>query len=287
MKKASAFFNRLLRPPRWILFSAPPLVFSALALIFINELEDSIPAYVIYGMSVYCLAIIIIPLPKFIRKTKCGIRQVMSRSEFGRKYLDDCAFRACVGIFQGMAIDFFYVAFRIFLGIRYASIWFITMAAYYLMLGIIRLVLAVNYRRRTKVKEAVCYRRTAWLLFALNIPMGAMIALMVITDYGYSYPGYVIYVSAMYSFYTLIVSIINLVKFKKSGSPILSAAKVVNFVAALMSILALQTAMIAQFSDQSDNFRKTMNAITGSGIWLCVITIAVYMLINTKKQKMR
>ena len=115
--------------------------------------------------------------------------------------------------------------------------------------------------------------------------MGGMIVLVVLTDSGYSYPGYVIYLSALYTFYTIILAIVNLVKFRKLGSPILSAAKVLSFVAALMSLLGLQTAMISQFSTGGEKFRRIMNAITGGGVWCSVILIAVTMLLRSRKMK--
>ena len=204
---------------------------------------------------------------------------------FGGKYVGDLAFRGSVSIYQGMMVNFFYVVFRIFVGIRYASVWFITIAIYYLLLGVMRLSLILSYRNRNVKSELRCYRRTARLLFLLNIPMGGMIVLMVLTDSGYSYPGYVIYLSALYTFYTIILAIVNLVKFRKLGSPILSAAKVLNFVAALMSLLGLQTAMISQFSNEGENFRRIMNALTGSGVWIAVILTAVYMLLHSRKMK--
>ena len=184
-----------------------------------------------------------------------------------------------------MMVNFFYVVFRILAGIRYASVWFLSIAIYHLLLGIMRLSLALSCRNRNMKSELRCYRRTAWLLFLLNIPMGGMIVLMVLTDSGYSYPGYVIYLSSLYTFYTIILAIVNLVKFRKLGSPILSAAKILNFVAALMSLLGLQTAMISQFSTEGENFRRMMNAITGGGVWFSVILIAVYMLLHSRKLK--
>ena len=204
---------------------------------------------------------------------------------FGGRYVSDLAFRGSVSIYQGMTVNFLYVLFRIVVGIRYASVWFISMAVYYLVLGVLRLSLILSYRHRNDIDELRCYRRTAWLLFLLNIPMGVMILLMALANSGYSYPGYIIYISAMYTFYTIISSVINLVKFRKLGSPILSAAKVLNFIAALMSVLSLQTAMIAQFGAENDDFRKMMNAMTGGVIWLFVILTAVYMLHRSRKMK--
>ena len=88
--------------------------------------------------------------------------------------------------------------------IRYASVWFLSMVVYYLVLGGLRAYLIVCYRRRTLELERRCYHATAWLLFLLNIPMGGMIVLMVRTDSGFSYPGYIIYLSALYTFYPII-----------------------------------------------------------------------------------
>ncbi len=285
MKKALAILGKILHPPKWVIFLAPPIVFAALIYIFATEQSNSTPAYVIYGMSAYCFTVLILPLPKLIRNAKASVMRQINGTAFGGRYVNDLAFRGSVSIYQGMTVNFFYVLFRVVVGIRYASVWFISMAVYYLVLGALRLSLILNYRHRSDIDELHCYRRTAWLLFLLNIPMGGMIILMVLTNSGYSYPGYVIYLSAMYTFYTMIFSVINLVKFRKLGSPILSAAKVLNFVAAFMSVLGLQTAMIAQFGAESDSFRKMMNAITGGVIWLLVILTAVYMLHRSRKMK--
>mgnify|MGYP004562861887 CR=1 FL=1 len=284
MKKALAIFGKLLHPPIWVLLFIPPVVFAALIYIFLTEQNNSALAYPIYGLSAYCLTVLILPLPKRIQNAKVCVMRRINDTAFGGKYVSDLAFRGSVSIYQGIAVNFFYGLFRIVVGIRYASVWFVSMAVYYLVLAVLRLSLILNYRHKSKTDELRCYRRTGWWLFLLNLPMGGMILLMVLTNSGYSYPGYVIYLSAMYTFYTMVTSVVNLVRFRRLGSPILSAAKVLNFIAALMSILGLQTAMIARFSSEGDGFRKMMNAITGGAIWLSVILIAVYMLHRSSKR---
>ena len=284
MKRVWTLLERLLHPPKWVLLTLPPIVFAALIYVLLKG-KNSMPAYMIYCMSAYCLTIWVLPLPRLFRKAKANMIHRLTGTVFGEKYIGDLAFRGSVSIYQGMMVNFLYVVFRIFVGIRYASVWFLTIAIYYLLLGIMRLSLILSYRNRNMKSELRCYRRTAWLLFLLNIPMGGMIVLMVLTDSGYSYPGYVIYLSALYTFYTIILAIVNLVKFRKLGRPILSAAKVLNFVAALMSLLGLQTAMISQFSTEGENFRRMMNAMTGSGVWIAVILAAVTMLLHSRKMK--
>lgn len=290
MEQAKMFFQKLLHPSKWVLIFVPPLSFAALIFIFATQTTRNVSAYMIYCMSAYSLTIWLAALPRLIKKMKTAIMtsrimRKVSRSKITGRYLNDLAFRGSVSIYQGVAVNVFYVVFRIVAGIRYASVWFISMAVYYLVLGCLRAYLIVCYRRRDPELEHRCYHTTAWLLFLLNVPMGGMIVLMVRTNSGFSYPGYIIYLSALYTFYTMVTSIQNLVKFRKLGSPILSAAKVLNFIAAMMSILGLQTAMISHFSENGESYRKMMNAITGGFVYGIVILIAVIMLLCSRKTR--
>ena len=113
--------------------------------------------------------------------------------------------------------------------------------------------------------------------------MVGMIYLTVRTNSGFPYPGYIIYVSAIYTFYTFGVSVYNMVKQRKSKSTIISASKIINFVSAVMSVLALQNAMIASFSNNDESFRRLMNTITGGRVYAIVIATAIMMLVHSKK----
>ena len=288
MQRAKKLLAALLRPKTRVLVTVPPLSFAALAWLFAAGRTNSAAAYALYTLSAYSLSIWVAAAPVLFRRVAAALRasravQGLKRSGFGGRYLSDRAFRGSVGIYQGMIVNFCYVAFRLTVGVCYASVWFLSMAVYYLVLGALRAYLIICYRRRNPVLEQRCYRITAWLLFLLNIPMGGMIVLMVRTNSGYSYPGSVIYLSALYTFYAFILSIVNVVRFRALGSPILSAAKVLNLVSALMSLLGLQTAMIARFSPNGEEYRKLMNTITGSAVYTAVIVIAVYMLRRSRK----
>lgn len=285
MGRARKLLQKLLHPPIWVLNFVPLLSFAALAAVFIRQCPENILVYLIYSLSAYSLTIWLAALLGLTKRAKSAMmgsklmRKAAASPIMGR-YFKDLAFRGSISIYQGIAVNLFYVAFRIMAAIRYASIWFLSMAVYYLVLGGLRAYLIVYYRRRTPELERRCYHTTAWFLFLLNIPMGGMIVLMVRTDSGFSYPGYVIYLSALYTFYTMITSAINLIRFRRLGSPILSAAKVLHFVAAMMSILGLQTAMISRFSENGENYRRMMNAITGGFVYGIVILIAIYMLLH-------
>ena len=279
--------QKLLHPPVWVQVIVPVLSFSALVVVFVRRSAENTLTYFIYSMSAYSLVLWVMAVPRLTKRLKSaiigsGLMQKALASSFVKQYLSDPAFRGSISIYQGMAVNFFYVVFCVIAGVRYASVWFVSMAVYYLVLGGLRAYLIIGYRRRNPHREVLCYRTTAWLLFLLNIPMGGMIVLMVRTNSGYTYPGYIIYLSALYTFYAMVTSVIRLVKFRKLGSPILSAAKVLHFVAAMMSILGLQTAMISRFSINGAAYRKMMNAITGGVVYGIVILIAVYMLFHSR-----
>ena len=123
MKKLLAVLKKVLHPPKLVLLIVSAVVFSALILIFLTERLNSAAAYPIFVLSAYCLTILLLPLPKLIRNAKTGISICISRVPFVRRYMDDISFRGSVGIYQGAAVNFFYVVFRIYAGIRYASMW--------------------------------------------------------------------------------------------------------------------------------------------------------------------
>lgn len=291
MKRAKVILRRLIYPPK-LVYSLVPVSFIALIFIFAAGSTEGIAAYVFYTLSAYSLVLLLAILPRFIAVIKglvsrSRIRKKILSTAIGGRYVNDLSFRGSVSIYQGMTVNFLYMLFRIVTGIKYASVWFISMAVYYMVLGVVRTYLIMSYRRADRYHGAArrafeynCYRRTALSLFLLNIPMGGMIVLMIVDNSGYSYPGMVIYLSAMYTFYSMISSLTSLWKYSRLGSPVLSAARVLNVISAMMSVLGLQTAMITRFSENSADYRRMMNTITGGCVYTIVIFIAIFMLVR-------
>ena len=278
-----------------LLTSTPVSV--ALICVFVNGYNESITAYVIYFLSAYCLASCVYSGIIAIRRAKIsGLRftyksRVISKLRSSKlicRYLDSRHFRGEAGIYISLTADTLYTAFRAVTGIIYDSVWFLSLAAYHAVLALIRLYLAFSYRKAAhtaeSAKKAYEYRRyikTGILLLFLNIPMGGMILLMIHTNSGFVYPGYIIYLSAMYTFYTAITAVINIVRYRRLGSPVVSAAKALNLVSSAMSLLGLQTAMIAFFSGESDDFRMIMNTATGAGVLVITVSTAIYMIVRS------
>lgn len=293
MKRAEIVLKKLLHPHIGIIIILPLIAFAGLIYIFATGNTEGAAAYVFYVLSAYSLVILVTAViktvPSAIAKARLKVRKKAETNKFLNQYLTDRQFKENVNLYQGAVIDAFYTVFRLITGAVYSSVWFIALAVYHLLLGLLRIYLIVCKRKEAKCVDKLlfeyrCYRKTALCLFLLNIQMSAVIVLMVWTNSAFAYPGYIIYISAIYTFYKAISSVIALVKFRKSGSPILSSAKTVNCIAAMMSVLGLQTAMIAEFSVDNEKFRFTMNTVTGTVITVLVIAAAIIMLVRVKRQ---
>jgi hypothetical protein len=66
---------------------------------------------------------------------------------------------------------------------------------------------------------------------------------------------------AAYTFTSLTLSIINLVKYKKYNSPIYNTAKTISLIAACVSMITLTTTMLTTFDNSDETFRKVISTI--------------------------
>lgn len=126
------------------------------------------------------------------------------------------------------------------------------------------------------------YRSCGIMLLAMNGALAVIVIFMVKQNKGFEYSGLLIYAMALYSFYSVIMAIMNVVKFRKHNSPVMSAAKAINLVAAMVSILSLETAMVSQFGgDDDSNFRQIMTGTTGGGVCVIVLGMAIFMIVRS------
>lgn len=280
--------SRLIRPPWWL---SVPLVLSAAALlvyVFVAGQKQTPLAYIAYAGSTYALAVTAAAIPGFART----IRSRIEAHPIGRKYLGNVVYRSTVSLYIGLTTNLLYAAFKLFTSWRYHSVWFGAIAVYYLLLGAIRLFLAGGVRRaaaQENSEQARIYalrrcRSCGYLMFGLNLAMAGMIVQMVWQNQAYHYPGYILYASAAYAFTSLTLSIIHWVRQRRMGNPLLYAIKTVGVAGSLMSLLALQTAMLAQFGGEDAVFRQVMNTTTGICVLVIVFLLTVRSVIRTTQQ---
>ena len=176
---------------------------------------------------------------------------------------------------------------KCFLGIYYQSAWFITLGAYYLLLWLMKLSLMKSVNKngfgKNLIKEYQKLKQVGIILLLLDIVLAGMIILIIHQKEAIAYPGYLIYIVALYDFYLVIAGIVNAIKYKNIKSPALSASKFINLTAAMISMISLEVAMISQFGDGDTVFRTTMVAISGFGVTIINSVMAIYMVGKSQK----
>ncbi len=258
--------------------------------------ENSCPLfqYPAYLISAYAFTVLIIGFKNILDyiREKAFSSRLYKRAEnnrITRRFLLDPEFRTAFSLYQGLAVNTAFAIFKGIMGIMYQSFWFGAISIYYFILGFIKLTL-IHGRNKAKkyidkngaVIEYKSCKLCGFLMLILNIGMAGMAVQMVRDNRYYEYPGLMIYISAAYAFYILTLSIVNLVKSGQLKSPIFSASKALNFTGALMSIYALQTALMARFGGEDAVFRQLINSITGGAICVIIFGIAVFMIIRSQ-----
>lgn len=209
----------------------------------------------------------------------------------GKRFLNDYFFRRTISIYRGMAVNFVYAIFKLITSWVYHSAWFAAIAVYYFLLYAIRGVMIYEIRKaydlskqEKLIREYRCYRKCGYLMIVLNAGMMGMVVQVIWKNQYYEYPGMVIYISAIYTFYMVILSIINLRKFFHHQSPVLAASKVITFSATLMSVIALQTALMAQFGKEDAVLRIQLNTVTSILVCTATFGMALYMILRGNKK---
>lgn len=260
-------------------FLVPLIVLSAVLLtyIFSNNIINSPIAYLSFVLSAYTLIALCCKMPKAVKK----IKGRLFSNPHSRRYLTNADLRAEISLYSGLCIHLLYSAFKLISGFHYRSLWLETEAIYYIILSLIQFLLIKNHRKSTK-SEWRGYRTCGCLLLLLNSAITVIVILTVFQSRGYIYSEIIIYATAAYTFYRTVISIIQIGKFRKRSYPMLSASKFINLSASLMSLFALQTAMLTQFGGNELN-SKAMNLATGIFVCFSVIYIAISMIIRSSK----
>ncbi len=174
-----------------------------------------------------------------------------------------------------------------------SSLWYGALAGYYLSLTLLRIGLVRSYRKvkrgesdpqkidseKTALRE---YHKTGALLLLLSLFLAIAIGEMILSDQSFRYPGLTIYASAAYSFYKIIAAILFAFRARKGNDLLLKALRNTNLADAMVSILALQTALLNRFSNGEDS--GPYNLITGVAVLLITVALGLFMLLVRPKK---
>lgn len=194
-----------------------------------------------------------------------------------------------MGVKVGFCIDAVWAIANLVLGAIESSIWFVTLGAYYMVFGIIRLVL-LSHLGHSSNKDEGNPRKVEHLcgiMLLLSIFVLSGIVTLVMKDIGrYDYHQYLIYAMATFAFYSLISSIVSYVKLRKNDDVIAIANSRVNLAIALVSIFAVEIAMLTAFGTAEDEqLRFIMPILTGTSIAIVIGILGIRSVLGLDRKR--
>ena len=281
--------KKLRFPPIWLMVILVLVSAVTLTLVFVGGMEQSIPAYIVYVLAFYTLSVVTVFCVMVLPKQYSTIKRKIYDHPFGNRYMTDRVFRTNISLSISFVISMLYVGINLWSWHALKSYWFMVLAVYYVIMAVMRFLL-VRYVRIQKIgtnmlgewkRSRIC----AYILLLINLSLSGAVLMILYQHRGYDYPGMMIYVMALYTFYALTMSIVDIVKYRKMGSPLMSTAKIVSLSAALVSLLNLETAMFAQFgADMAPAHQRIFIILTGAGVSITVVTLSVILIVKANKE---
>lgn len=270
---------------KFFLFLVP---LSAVLLIYTftgSEVYDGV-RYASYLISAYTLTAACCKLPEIL----CFWKEVGQKNKYIAKYWKDTGWRMTISLYTSFTINIAYTILQFGLGMIHSTIWYYSMAAYYFMLSVMRFYL-LRYLRgsrgpgKDREKELHRYRFCGVVLLGMNLALAVIVHYITWQNRTFVHHMITTIAMAAYTFTSFTMAVVNLIRYRKYQSPVLSAAKIIGFTSAMVSMLTLETTMLTVFGGgEKGSFDRMMTGTTGAVITLTVLILAVYMIVKSTKE---
>ena len=216
MERFKRIGRKLIFPPLAVVLVSVPVSAVLLVYIFMTGREESPIAYPSFALSAYALSILCARIARSAGAVKKGVQTAIHSHPVTHRYFSDVSYKVHVSLYLSLGLNLLYAAMKLFYGAYYRSVWFGTLAVYYILLAVMRFLLLHHVSRTGIGVDAVSefrrYRLCGIILVLMNIALSGVVVLVVRKNEGFEYAGYLIYVMAMYAFYNVIMAVRNVLK---------------------------------------------------------------------------
>ena len=244
-----------------------------------------------YLLSAYAATLIVCALPDLISRTralKTNVKVKIKEKQDVNDPSQIAQLKINITLYGTFFYNSVYAVFTLFLGLWHSSTWYLSIAAYYILLAIMRFSL-LYYSRSNKAGEDIAaelkrFRFCGALLIAMNTALGALTVYRTWENRDFTHHGITAAVLGLFTLSLFAISIINIVKYRRYNSPIMFAAKLISFASALVSMLSLETAVIGRFGAVlNDKHQKIITGVSAFAVLLIIGYIGVFMVVRGNK----
>lgn len=145
--------------------------------------------------------------------------------------------------------------------------------------------LLTSYGFRTVAFSVISFAvNVGFALFILELALAAAVSLMIVSDRPAAYTEIMAIACAAYTFYKIIFAVINVCKVRRLQDAMLQCFRNINLTDAAVSLLSLQITLVSVFSDGTDSFMKSLNAVTGFAVCALTIVMGVLMIVRATRR---
>jgi len=200
----------------------------------------------------------------------------LQKTPTGERLIQDRRFRLILFAVANMGVNLLYALFCAVVALVSRSYWFLAMAAYYAVLGLLKLGAVFSQRQGRSPRRSLLV--TGLGLLCLSCILAGIISLSISDAVGRAYHLYVMLAIAAFTFFTFIKAVVNAIRARKSRDISLILLRNISLSAAAGSILSLQRSMLSTFGDKSGHFALVMEASVGMAAFLLVVFLAFSMI---------
>lgn len=171
-----------------------------------------------------------------------------------------------------LILNLIFSIYHCVLGIATRSPWFLTVGAYYILLGSMR-VFVLAFSKKEKRSGKFLMKFTGSLLFLLALVLGGIVYFTVHQDVAQKHHEIVMITIALYAFWKMTMALLGFFRGKNQHTPAFRTLQSISVTDAVVSIYSLQRSMLVTFDGLTQPEIVLFNVL--SGIGMCVITLGI------------
>ena len=231
------------------------------------------------ALAIYCIC-------AGAKPAKACIIKKLHSNRLTANLISDYGYRTVMFSLVSAVISGAYALFLAVLGAVYSSAWYGLFGGYYIVLTAMRALVIFGAHRIGKkyAKGQAARARTKLyfgcgaMLIVLALAFTALASVLMFGGRAAAFGLYGAIIMACYTFYKIIISAINALKTRKYRNFTLQSLRNINFADALVSLFALEIAMIATVGAAQAEDMTALNIAMGGVVFALTFGLGVYMM---------
>lgn len=183
-------------------------------------------------------------------------------------------------------LNFAFGIYNAVLGMLNQSYWFLALAAYFIVLGVMRFAVVLTEKKSdNNVSDVFIMRFTGALLLFMGITLAGITYISASEEKGDRHGEIVMITIAAFAFTKITFAIINFVKARKNNSATVRILRNIALADAAVSIFTLQRSMLVSFEGMTSSDIFLMNCLTGTAVYILMFILGVNLMAKSKLVK--